>query len=533
MMNIYWLNPTLRTNEIITDLGWMNFRVFCKEHNWITPIISWSDYKTINDIIDHILKQDVDILCLSTYMWNYKICHMVAQKIKKINPKIIVIKGGPHQGYKEGFFDEHPYIDYMCYATGHGENFMKSALEQIEKYGKIIEPEKVPHIISREYQSLHEKSKFEYPEEYCLESNIEYLIEAKSIAKTKNRKFVLMYETTRGCPYSCTYCEWGGGVGTKVSIKPTEMIKKDIDLMSFLKVSHFEFTDANIGILDRDVEIAEYIGQNKLKYGYPKSLHIYGVAKVKLKKKEAILDALLKYELYKEISISIQSIDKKLLENIKRTDIELEENLYLAKKYKTQYSDYCQPNIEILLGIPGYTLDHFYEEMDYYYEYSSLRKERYLLSVLPDAEIFSDFQRKLWKIKTLTIGGDGRTLDFSDSDKERLLTEKDHILSDPIFNSTYEIIISTFSYTTEEWKEMFFMNRVMKILERELKPGDKPSILFKEIFDTRIKNEQWYKEYDKHLQKILERGFTQEDILIYDGQLIEHYAFKNLYGKEN
>ena len=507
----------------------MNFRIFCKDHNWIMPIIHWSDYKTIDDIVNDILKQPVDILCLSTYMWNYKICMIVAQKIKKINSKIIIIRGGPHQGYKEGFFDEYPFIDYMCYATGHGENFMKAALEQIESHGRIVEPEKVPHLISREYQSLNEKSKFFYPNDYCLESNLDYITEVISVSKKTNKALKLMYETTRGCPYSCTYCEWGGGVGTKVSIKPTEMIKKDIDFMSFYKINHFEFTDANIGILDRDVEIAEYIGQNKLKYGYPKTLHIYGVAKVKLKKKETLLDALLKYDLYPEVSISVQSIDKKLLENIKRTDIELEENLYLAKKYKDMYGEKIRINIEILLGIPGYTIEHFYKEMDFYQTYSNLRKERYLLSLLPDAEIFSDFQRKLWKIKTITIGGDGKLVDFTDDEKAKLFTEKNHMLSDPLFNSTYEIITSTFSYTEEEWKEMFFMNRIMKVLEKQLKEGDKPSIVFRKIFNEQIKKSIWYKEIDEHFNTILSQRYTEEDITLFKGIPLELHVIKNLY----
>jgi putative methyltransferase len=521
----------MRPFEIITDLGWMNFKSFCNDHNWIQPIIDWSEYTTTKSIIDDILKQPVDILCLSTYLWNHKICTYIAKEIKKINEKIIIIRGGPHQGYKEGFFDEHPYIDYMCYATGHGENFMKAALEQIEKYGKIVDPKKVPHIISRDYQSLIEKSKFVYPQEYSLETNLDYIIEALNISKLKNKKFKLMYETTRGCPYSCTYCEWGGGISTKVSIKPLDVIKKDIDLISLMKIEHLEFVDANVGILDRDVEIIEHIGQNKLKYGYPKTLHIYGVAKVKLSKKEAILDKLLEYELYPEVTISVQSIDKKLLENIKRTDIDLEENLYLLKKYKGKYGKFHQPKIEILLGIPGYTLDHFYKEMDYYYEYSSLKSERYLLSLLPDSEMFSSFQRKMWKIKTITIGGDDFFRDCPIEEKSNFFSGKDNFLNDDRFMPEYEIVTSTFSYTEQEWKEMFFMNVVMKVLEREIKPGDKPSILFKKIFDERIRNKEWYRKFDDHLNLILEKKNCPNDIGMFNGISIEEYAELNLYGE--
>jgi radical SAM superfamily enzyme YgiQ (UPF0313 family) len=38
-------------------------------------------------------------------------------------------------------------------------------------------------------------------------------------------------ETTRGCPYGCTYCDWGGGVSTTVLQKSLENVKQDIELM--------------------------------------------------------------------------------------------------------------------------------------------------------------------------------------------------------------------------------------------------------------------------------------------------------------
>ena len=38
----------------------------------------------------------------------------------------------------------------------------------------------------------------------------------------------MIIETTRGCPYKCVYCEWGGGTGTKIIKKDMELVKRDI-----------------------------------------------------------------------------------------------------------------------------------------------------------------------------------------------------------------------------------------------------------------------------------------------------------------
>jgi putative methyltransferase len=55
-------------------------------------------------------------------------------------------------------------------------------------------------------------------------------------------------ETTRGCPYSCTFCDWGGGVGTKVIKKNLNDVKSDIDSLIEVDPSSIYICDANFGL---------------------------------------------------------------------------------------------------------------------------------------------------------------------------------------------------------------------------------------------------------------------------------------------
>ena len=96
-MNIYWLNPPLSTRSMYSDLAWMNFNTILPNHNWITPIIDWDEFKNLDDVISHIEKQSVDILMISNYTWNHLLCGKVAQIIKQKYPNIIEISGGPNQ----------------------------------------------------------------------------------------------------------------------------------------------------------------------------------------------------------------------------------------------------------------------------------------------------------------------------------------------------------------------------------------------------------------------------------------------------
>jgi hypothetical protein len=63
-----------------------------------------------------------------------------------------------------------------------------------------------------------------------------------------------IYETTRGCPYKCTYCDWGGGTFTKVVKKPLETIFAEIEFLCANKIEYFFVADANFGIYKEDVD---------------------------------------------------------------------------------------------------------------------------------------------------------------------------------------------------------------------------------------------------------------------------------------
>ncbi len=95
MLNIYWLNPQLYTRMYYPDIGWMNFNTYMPDYNWIQPIIDWESVTDIDQIIQDILSKDTNVLCISTYEWNYILCHEVAKQIKRNkNQKSLLLKVG-------------------------------------------------------------------------------------------------------------------------------------------------------------------------------------------------------------------------------------------------------------------------------------------------------------------------------------------------------------------------------------------------------------------------------------------------------
>lgn len=508
-MRIYWLNPPLSTKIIYPDIGWMNMNTVCKDYEWIQPIINWSDYKTIEDVVKHIVESNPKVLCVSCYTWNHVIIADICKKVLDYLPQIIIIRGGP-QLDKELKFD---WYDYVCDAMSHGEEFLHTSLPQIKEYGYIKNKEDVPWLITKDFQYTKKNDKFKFPEESSIEHNFPYILECFSIAKDKKIKYGIQYETTRGCPYSCTYCEWGaGGTSAKLSEKSLDIVLKDIELLAMAGVRDFEFIDANFGILNRDIDIVNHLGKMKQDYGYPETVMMYGLAKVKVEKKEKILDAMFKHKLMNYYFMSIQSVSQVALDNVKRKDITLEENIAMAKRFREKYGIIVKA--ELILGLPGSTINDFYYEMDVIQETYGWDWPRAPFSILPQTEAANKFYQALHKIKTVRVG-------VSENEEQDITyISNDSVLSK--YKSYQDIVISTTSFTTDEWKEMFFMNKAQKVIGPLIPYNLKASQVMQYLFKI-ISKKPWYKTFNDDMDNIINGLKHDIDFMIVDGKTVEDH----------
>jgi hypothetical protein len=491
-MRIYWLNPPISFKAIYADVAWMEISSSCPNEEWIEPIIDWDPYSTIEELVEEILSKQPDMVCVSSYVWNERLCSDVLKKIKSINSNIITVRGGPQQ-------TDNNFVDYSCDPLSAGEPFM------VELINKLT-------------GSSYTNPNKQFPKESSLVKNVQYLSQVAGIARHKNLPSVVTLETTRGCPYSCTYCEWGGGIGTKITQKPLQNVFDEIDLCSMLKISDIDLADANFGILKRDVDIIQKLADNKKQYGFPQSTYIYGIAKTKLDKKEKVLEIGFESGLMKWFPVPIQGITKEVTDNIKRTDVPLQDILNLALKLREKYN--VEPRFELILGLPGSTLNDFYEEMDLT-EYSKTWDwNRYVFTVLPATEAAKPFYRALHKIKTaymFTPESDMR----EDKGSRNLIAN---------YRSPQEIAVASYSFTKEEWKEMFFMNWAQKVLGPNLSKDRKASEQMKEIY-SEISKTLWFAKIKEQLDLLVESK-KQTDYLDYDGFLIEDWVTKYYINKE-
>lgn len=159
--------------------------------------LSFSEY-TIKEnpevIADEILETNCDAVGISVSIWNVEQSRQLASLLKKQNPEIVIIVGGPEVSYEPAYFLNHWKIDYVI--SGEGEFVLGELLDAI----KNNQPINIDGVSSKDkISSIAVKADIEklvaFPSPYQLKEDRNDL---------KNR--LIYFESSRGCPYQCQYC---------------------------------------------------------------------------------------------------------------------------------------------------------------------------------------------------------------------------------------------------------------------------------------------------------------------------------------
>jgi radical SAM superfamily enzyme YgiQ (UPF0313 family) len=376
---------------------------------------------------------------------------------------------------------------------------------------------------------------------------------------------------TRGCPYECVFCEWGGGIGGKVIRKPQEIVLEDLEQIPLFSIDHVQILDANLGIYKEDAEVTSYLEEMKKVFSLPTYVEIYGMTKSSPEKKWKTFEPLARSGLTERYKISFQSLDEQVLENIKRKNVPMEADLEYAKYLNKEYD--VRADLEFIMGLPGHTRELFYDEVDVQYEHG-YTLERYMWMMLPDSPAYNPEYKKKFNIDTVRLAvSKSRTLSNQTFDDYQR-TQRYHITEDPEYKSDVEIVVQANGYTKDEYVEFMFMNhwviqswiknrkdiddrdgeyifKLPQLIDENIALGklDKPSTFFKQIYsrlltDTNNEYAAAMRELIKEMADIV-HGRTKEITdfkyykLPYTDELIEityllrtcNYTFKEDYVK--
>jgi radical SAM superfamily enzyme YgiQ (UPF0313 family) len=374
-IKLSFLNIDLRVPVQRLPINWLNFKNYYTKNGlnndrveWCEPILNFEGW-SFDQIVDYYDKQDSDIYAFSSYHWSHMAIMAIIEELKKRNPKRIMVIGGPHLNITHNnvdWFFQHKFIDAICEPTSYGEWFITDILDQYVENDKI-NWKKVAFAIHRTGRGYFpNKIEFKFPGP-LIPGNEDIVYKCKDIALEKNLPLVLPIELTRGCPYECVFCEWGGGIGGKVVRKNMEDIKTDLDYIPQIGIQQIQILDANYGIYKEDEDVSKYIESMKCNFGLPNHVEIYGMTKSKQERRWATIEPLARAKVVNRYKLSLQTLNTDVLKNIKRTDIPRDEDFEFAKYLFDAYG--IRSDFEFMMGLPGYTRQDFYDEIDIQYEH--------------------------------------------------------------------------------------------------------------------------------------------------------------------
>ncbi|MEE8352416.1 MAG: radical SAM protein [Rhodospirillales bacterium] len=351
----------------------------------------------VKAIADQIGK--VDILGASCYVWNMALTTEVAIEIKRRHPDTLIIFGGPHvPDLDPEFLDDNPFIDIAVH--GEGEETFLDILRALRggKDFSAIPGTSVRAPETREVVKTENRTRMRdisgLPSAY-LEGLFDNIMEAEKDASWNG-----MWETNRGCPFQCAFCDWGSLTASKVLEFDRDRVMKEIEWFSDHKIEYLFAADANFGIRKRDIEIAEALADAKSRTGFPQQFRVC-FTKNSTEKTFAVAKTLNDKNMLSGISLSMQSLDPDTLKAVKRDNIKLDVFEQLMSRYnEANVTTYT----EIILALPGETYDSFATGIDTLFERGQHSQVViYNCTVMPNAEMGNPAYLKEHGIKTVEI----------------------------------------------------------------------------------------------------------------------------------
>lgn len=333
----------------------------------------------VNDGVEHL--KTANIVGFSTYVWNARISLAVAEKLKALNPETLVIFGGPQvPDNPEEFLRQHSFIDVVVHNEGE-----QVFLNLLEAYPSNDWPNiNGISYIGRDDEFVKNQNSERMRDLNQLPSPFTSGIFAPLMEANPDEKWIGLWETNRGCPFKCTFCDWGSATAAKLNKFNLKRLLTEVDWFAEHSLEFIFCCDANFGILPRDIDLANYVAKTKKKTGYPTALSVQNTKNATERAHETVR-IMSEAGLNKGVALSMQSLNPETLYNIKRENISLDTYFELQNRLSAQNVETFS---DLILGLPGETYESFSNGVNTLIDSGQHNRIQFNnLSILPNAEM--------------------------------------------------------------------------------------------------------------------------------------------------
>lgn len=335
------------------------------------------------------------VVGLSCYVWNMNYNAVVAEKIKQRFPDCKIVVGGPHMSSDNlDFFQQFQHYDIAVFREG--ELPFKQVLEHLDNTEQLKQVQGIAINQNGKMYKTPAASRTENLDDIPSPYLLGLFDGMKERCESKGIVINALLETNRGCPYKCTFCDWGNGALGKVKKFDLQRVKKELLWLAKNQVEYIVNCDANFGIFaERDLELTEFMCKLKRRYGYPKIFDT-NWPKHSNSKTVDIAKLFLDHDMLKRFTASIQSTNPESLKAIKRKNLS-DDKVAAIIDYAKELN--VHTNVELIIGLPLDTYESFQTDFMHFMlngAYPSVG----VLTILPSSEMAQPEYRKKYGIKT-------------------------------------------------------------------------------------------------------------------------------------
>jgi radical SAM superfamily enzyme YgiQ (UPF0313 family) len=356
-IGLTWSNPRRRPGEPALSFGLLPYSVGLlqayaqeharDEHEFLLPIYERMD---VDAAVDHLA--GADVAGFSAYVWNERLSLEIARRLRERSPETLIVFGGPQvPDRSEAWLRANPFVDVAVH--GEGEAIFTALLDR----AGTRDWDGLPGISFLHADGTYEQRPkgtrildlAEIPSPFLAGTFDELL------AANPRKGWVMIWETNRGCPFSCTFCDWGSATNSKVMRFELERILGEIEWMGEHRIGFVFCADANFGMLKRDIEIAQAVVDVKTRLGFPFSFSVQNTKNATERAYEIQLLLNRSLNAY-GVTLSLQSTNQDTLANIKRANISSDSYRELQRRFA---ADGIYTYTDLILGLPGESYDAF------------------------------------------------------------------------------------------------------------------------------------------------------------------------------
>jgi len=305
------------------------------------------------------------VYLFSNYLWSHKRNLDRSRAIKDASPASLTIHGGPdtpkYEGDLQDYLERNPHVDVAVH--GEGEVATTEILEALA--GTLGGPGPIDLSPLMDVTGIS----FRLGGEVVRTPERERLADLNVIPSPfltgvfdayrglPNLNVVL--ETNRGCPYGCTFCDWGTATMARIRKFDIDRVMGELEWCATAGAQGIALADANFGIFERDVDIAARVVELKRQHGFPLACS-GSYAKNTVKHLEQIIGMWVDSGMLTLGVLSLQTMDPATLDAVRRSNIKTEKYDLLARQFRERNLPLY---VDLMMALPGATRASFIDDL--------------------------------------------------------------------------------------------------------------------------------------------------------------------------